>query len=171
MDEKNKVEYKKIHDDYKNLVQKYFNLVGINQLECVLFSTNFCNNCVVIIPIEEKSTWRNFYYWFLLYFLFIIDEVAFSTIDPRIIFLFATSYVNSPHKRTTNHFWTHSSSTVQVDFMLGSYMDDIGITSKQFEDACGKGSKRSFQHGLFEQVRLSCSLSVLLPDLNDWLSV
>ena len=22
----------------------------------------FCNNCVVIIPIEEKSTWRNFYY-------------------------------------------------------------------------------------------------------------
>ena len=39
--------------------------------------------------------------------------------------------------------------------MLGSYMEDIGITPKQFEDACGKGSKRSFQHGLFEQVRLS----------------
>jgi len=39
-----------------------------------------------------------------------------------------------------------------VDFMLGSYMEDIGITPKQFEDACGKGSKKSFQHGLFEQV-------------------
>jgi len=39
-----------------------------------------------------------------------------------------------------------------VDFMLGSYMEDIGITPKQFEEACGKGSKRSFQHGLFEQV-------------------
>ena len=45
--------------------------------------------------------------------------------------------------------------------MLGSYMEDIGITSKQFEDACGKGSKRSFQHGLFEQVRLFPSLSLL----------
>merc|ERR1712029_875696 len=39
-----------------------------------------------------------------------------------------------------------------VDFMLGSYMEDIGIKPKQFEEACGKGSKRSFQHGLFEQV-------------------
>ena len=36
--------------------------------------------------------------------------------------------------------------------MLGSYMEDIGINSKQFEEACGKGSKKSFQHGLFEQV-------------------
>ena len=41
-----------------------------------------------------------------------------------------------------------------VDFMLGSYMEDIGITPQQFEEACGKGSKRSFQHGLFEQVLL-----------------
>ena len=31
-------------------------------------------------------------------------------------------------------------------------MEDIGIAPKQFEEACGKGSKRSFQHGLFEQV-------------------
>ena len=36
--------------------------------------------------------------------------------------------------------------------MLGSYMEDIGIKPQQFEEACGKGSKRSFQHGLFEQV-------------------
>ena len=50
--------------------------------------------------------------------------------------------------------------------MLGSYMDDIGISSKQFEDACGKGSKRSFQHGLFEQVRLFYPFSLsLISDL------
>lgn len=42
-----------------------------------------------------------------------------------------------------------------VDFMLGSYMEDIGITPEQFEEACGKGTvkvKKQFHHGLFEQV-------------------
>eukprot|EP00090_Calanus_glacialis_P025543 TRINITY_DN3994_c0_g1_i2.p1 TRINITY_DN3994_c0_g1~~TRINITY_DN3994_c0_g1_i2.p1 ORF type:complete len:337 (+),score=97.02 TRINITY_DN3994_c0_g1_i2:42-1013(+) len=42
-----------------------------------------------------------------------------------------------------------------VDFMLGSYMEDIGITPAQFEEACGKGTgkvKKQFHHGLFEQV-------------------
>lgn len=42
-----------------------------------------------------------------------------------------------------------------VDFMLGSYMEDIGITPQQFEAACGLGTgkiKTQFQHGLFEQV-------------------
>ena len=46
--------------------------------------------------------------------------------------------------------------------MLGSYMEDIGITPKQFEDACGKGSKKSFQHGLFEQVYRQCSDDVMV---------
>ena len=67
--------------------------------------------------------------------------------------------------------WTLTlcSSIIQVDFMLGSYMDDIGISSKQFEDACGKGSKRSFQHGLFEQVRLFYPFSLsLIPDLTSF---
>ena len=43
----------------------------------------------------------------------------------------------------------------QVDFMLGSYMEDIGITSGQFEAACGVASekiKTQFHHALFEQV-------------------
>ena len=43
----------------------------------------------------------------------------------------------------------------KVDFMLGSYMEDIGITPAQFEEACGKGTgkvKKQFHHGLFEQV-------------------
>lgn len=42
-----------------------------------------------------------------------------------------------------------------VDFMLGSYMEDIGITPGQFETACGLGTgknKTKFTHGLFEQV-------------------
>jgi len=42
-----------------------------------------------------------------------------------------------------------------VDFMLGSYMEDIGITPQQFEEACGQESgnvKKQFQQGLFEQV-------------------
>jgi hypothetical protein len=39
--------------------------------------------------------------------------------------------------------------------MLGSYMEDIGISSAQFEEACGKASRRirsQFHHALFEQV-------------------
>ena len=97
-----------------------------------------------------------FIYWFLLYFLFIIDEQAFSTIDPRIFckFMFKLSHHPAPTKAYVN------SIIVQVDFMLGSYMEDIGITSQQFEAACGKGSKRSFQHGLFEQVRRFFRLSL-----------
>ncbi|KAK7074745.1 Cilia- and flagella-associated protein 36 [Halocaridina rubra] len=40
-----------------------------------------------------------------------------------------------------------------VDFMLGSYMEDIGITPEQFESACGKASiKTTFHQTLFEQV-------------------
>lgn len=37
--------------------------------------------------------------------------------------------------------------------MLGSYMDDIGIKSAQFEEACNRGKKKSpLHHTLFEQV-------------------
>merc|ERR1712088_537017 len=42
-----------------------------------------------------------------------------------------------------------------VDFMLGSYMEDIGISPTQFETACGlrTGKKNTkFTHGIFEQV-------------------
>lgn len=38
-----------------------------------------------------------------------------------------------------------------VDFMLGSYMEDIGITPEQFESACGKASKNI--KSKFHQVR------------------
>uniref|UniRef100_T1JJG8 Cilia- and flagella-associated protein 36 n=1 Tax=Strigamia maritima TaxID=126957 RepID=T1JJG8_STRMM len=42
-----------------------------------------------------------------------------------------------------------------VDFMLGSYMEDLGITPEQFGDACEKASSnlaKKFHHSLFEQV-------------------
>ena len=47
---------------------------------------------------------------------------------------------------------------MQVDFMLGSYMEDIGITPEQFEAACGVASKKiksQFHQSLFEQARSS----------------
>jgi len=41
-----------------------------------------------------------------------------------------------------------------VDFMLGSYMEDIGISAKEFEVACSQGKKITgkFHQQLFEQV-------------------
>ena len=42
-----------------------------------------------------------------------------------------------------------------VDFMLGTYMEDIGITPNQFEKACSKSSSRiksQFHQMLFEQL-------------------
>nr|CAI5865964.1 unnamed protein product [Callosobruchus analis] len=38
--------------------------------------------------------------------------------------------------------------------MLGNFMEDIGITPEQFEDACKEGKKHhlSFDHNLFEQI-------------------
>ena len=51
----------------------------------------------------------------------------------------------------------------QVDFMLGSYMEDIGITAKEFEAACtqGKSITGKFHQQLFEQVPiLDCRLRI-----------
>lgn len=41
--------------------------------------------------------------------------------------------------------------------MLGSYMEDIGITAKEFEAACtqGKSITGKFHQQLFEQVPIS----------------
>ena len=39
--------------------------------------------------------------------------------------------------------------------MLGSYMDDIGITPQQFQKACGSALgnvKKQFNHNVFEQI-------------------
>ena len=45
--------------------------------------------------------------------------------------------------------------------MLGSYMEDIGITPQQFKEACGLGSgksKKQFHQGLFEQVNVKVNV-------------
>ncbi|KAG5894764.1 hypothetical protein JTB14_032652 [Gonioctena quinquepunctata] len=41
-----------------------------------------------------------------------------------------------------------------VDFMLGNFMEDIGISPEQFENACKEGKKYqvAFDHNLFEQI-------------------
>lgn len=42
-----------------------------------------------------------------------------------------------------------------VDFMLGSHMEDLGITAEQFDNACGKTNKNihsQFHQSLFEQI-------------------
>ena len=52
------------------------------------------------------------------------------------------------------HFYFTKTLFVKVDFMLGSYMEDIQITPQQFSDACTKAKiKTQFQQGLFEQVK------------------
>lgn len=53
-----------------------------------------------------------------------------------------------------------------VDFMLGSFMEEMQITPEQFEVACLAGkhgtSGISFHHGLFQQVcHISTSIQVL----------
>lgn len=50
---------------------------------------------------------------------------------------------------------------LKVDYMLGSFMEEMQITPEQFELAClegrqntAAGSAFSFHQGLFQQVRL-----------------
>jgi hypothetical protein len=48
----------------------------------------------------------------------------------------------------SNAFILHNNNTqlsLQVDSMLGSYMEDIGITPEQFEKACSKNSAGGLQ--------------------------
>ncbi|XP_069995163.1 cilia- and flagella-associated protein 36-like [Penaeus vannamei] len=53
----------------------------------------------------------------------------------------------------SEHTKIHEEYKNLVDFMLGSYMEDIGITPDQFESACGKAAiKTTFHQTLFEQV-------------------
>lgn len=124
----------------------------------MIFQQGSLKAMLIIICIGGKEYIKEFLLLLISTFIFqfIIDEPAFSVIDPRI---FLQIHFHSFHTQWT---LTICSSIIQVDFMLGSYMDDIGISSKQFEDACGKGSKRSFQHGLFEQVRLFYPFSLSL---------
>lgn len=52
-----------------------------------------------------------------------------------------------------DHHKIHEEYKTLVDFMLGSYMEDMGINPEQFESACGKASMNTpFHQTLFEQV-------------------
>ncbi|KAI4469231.1 phosphodiesterase hl [Holotrichia oblita] len=57
---------------------------------------------------------------------------------------------NSEYQKVFNDFKN------LVDFMLGNFMDDIGITPQQFEDACAKGTQGGitlrFDQNIFEQI-------------------
>ncbi|XP_045609982.1 cilia- and flagella-associated protein 36 [Procambarus clarkii] len=51
------------------------------------------------------------------------------------------------------HHKIHEEYKTLVDFMLGSYMEDMGINPEQFEEACGKAAINTpFHQTLFEQV-------------------
>ncbi|KAH1000923.1 cilia- and flagella-associated protein 36 [Dendroctonus ponderosae] len=41
-----------------------------------------------------------------------------------------------------------------VDFMLGTFMEDIGISAQQFQEACAEGKRypASFENNIFEQI-------------------
>ncbi|KAK8721806.1 hypothetical protein OTU49_012580, partial [Cherax quadricarinatus] len=52
-----------------------------------------------------------------------------------------------------SHHKIHEEYKTLVDFMLGSYMEDMGINPEQFEEACGKAAINTpFHQTLFEQV-------------------
>jgi hypothetical protein len=63
---------------------------------------------------------------------------------------------------TKNIYFNDFKMLLQVDFMLGSYMEDINITSNQFEKACAYGSpniQTQFHHNAFEQVKRASARS------------
>jgi len=74
---------------------------------------------------------------------------------PILTFLEHKSLVFEPGEGEDNEEYKkiHDDYKNLVDFMLGSYMEDIQITPQQFSDACTKAKiKTQFQQGLFEQV-------------------
>ncbi|XP_068249619.1 cilia- and flagella-associated protein 36 [Palaemon carinicauda] len=73
---------------------------------------------------------------------------------PILTFIEHKSLIFEPGcEEDTEHKAIHDEYKNLVDFMLGSYMEDIGITPEQFEAACGEAStKTTFHQTLFEQV-------------------
>lgn len=64
-----------------------------------------------------------------------------------------------PDEKNSLHRQIHEEYKHLVDFMLGSFMEEMQITPEQFEIAClaGKHSTTgiAFHHGRFQQVRYS----------------
>ncbi len=79
----------------------------------------------------------------------LIEKMCLSSSCPLPVFEPDTDENEAEYKKI------HDEYKNLVDFMLGSYMEDIGITSGQFEAACGQASTRiksQFHQALFEQV-------------------
>lgn len=74
---------------------------------------------------------------------------------PIITFIEQKSIVFEPGSDNEEYRKIHNEYKNLVDFMLGSHMEDMGITPEQFEKVCGKpnrGIAAKFHQGLFEQV-------------------
>lgn len=74
---------------------------------------------------------------------------------PIITFIEQKSIVFEPGCDNEEYRKIHNEYKNLVDFMLGSHMEDMGITPEQFEKVCGKpnrGIAAKFHQGLFEQV-------------------
>lgn len=75
---------------------------------------------------------------------------------PMINFIEQKSMIFEPGGESQREYRrVHEDYKNLVDFMLGTYMEDIGITPAQFEKACSKSSSRiksQFHQMLFEQL-------------------
>ena len=75
---------------------------------------------------------------------------------PMINFIEQKSMIFEPGGENQSEYRrVHDEYKNLVDFMLGTYMEDIGITPSQFEKACSKSSSRiksQFHQMLFEQL-------------------
>ncbi|CAN8031731.1 unnamed protein product, partial [Ixodes persulcatus] len=74
---------------------------------------------------------------------------------PIITFIEQKSIVFEPGPDNDEYKKIHNEYKNLVDFMLGSHMEDMGITPEQFEKVCGKANRgiaAKFHQGLFEQV-------------------
>jgi len=80
---------------------------------------------------------------------------------PVMSFIEQKSLIFEPETSSTTDLFEASYKKVHedykqlVDFMLGSYMEDISITPQQFQKACGGALgnvKKQFNHNVFEQI-------------------
>lgn len=74
---------------------------------------------------------------------------------PILTFIEQKSVVFEPDGDNEEYKKIHNEYKNLVDFMLGSHMEDMGITPEQFEKVCGKANRSivaKFHQGLFEQV-------------------
>lgn len=70
----------------------------------------------------------------------------YLTPTPHNIFEYLPPVFEPGCEDDSEHTKIHEEYKNLVDFMLGSYMEDIGITPDQFESACGKAAIKTTFH-------------------------